>query len=352
MSAVAAAADIAHAADIVPRLLDVYREQTLAVLLAELPQRSPDYLYELIPSYPRRPAKGLRAALCLATCKALGGSVERALNSAAAIELFHNAFLVYDDVQDESESRRGGPTLVAEHGVGIAVNVGNAMNLLALGRLMANRRSLGPNLAWRIMTEAEEMMRHSLEGQAIELGWIRDNVCDLTEDDYYRMCLKKTSWYTCIFPCRIGALIAGPERIDLDRLYRFGWYLGAAFQIQDDILNLVGDYEKYGKEIGGDLQEGKRTLMLIHLLGTASPEERATLQAFLARPRRERLATDVRWLHGLLVERGAIDFARRCARQLAAAAFAEGLAALRDVPDSEDKSFLLETALYVVSRER
>ncbi len=362
MSAAAAAAALPRvagtavaegvASEIVPRLLEAYREQTLAVLLRELPQRSPAYLYELIPSYPRRPAKGLRAALCLATCKALGGSLERALNTAAAIELFHNAFLVYDDVQDESECRRGGPTLAAEHGVGIAVNVGNAMNLLAIGRLMANRRSLGSSLAWRIMTEAEEMMRHSLEGQAIELGWIRDNVCDLSEDDYYRMCLKKTSWYTCIFPCRIGALMAAPERIDLDRLYRFGWYLGAAFQIQDDILNLVGEYEKYGKEIAGDLQEGKRTLMLIHLLGTARPDERAVLRSFLAKPRRERLAAEVRWLHGLLIERGSIDFARRCARQLASAAYDEGCAALHAVPDSEDKSFLLETARYVIGRDR
>jgi len=340
------------ATGLVPRLLALYRDRTLAALLSELPSRSPAYLYELVPSYPKRPGKGLRAALCLATCKALGGSLERALNSAAAIELFHNAFLVHDDVQDESESRRGGPTLQAEHGVGIAVNVGNAMNLLALCRLMANRAILGPQLAWRIMTETEEMMRHSLEGQAIELGWIRDNACDLTEDDYYRMCLKKTSWYTCIYPCRVGALIAGDGRVDLDRLYRFGWYLGAAFQIQDDLLNLVGDYAKYGKEIAGDLCEGKRTLMLIRLLAVAPEAERRALSEFLAKPRRERGEDAVRWLHGLLVERGTLEFAGRSARQLAAAAFAEGTAALSDVPDSEDKRFLLETALYVVDRDR
>ena len=96
-------------------------------------------MYELVPTYPSRPGKGLRAALCLATCGALGGRLERALNSAVAVELFHNAFLIHDDVQDESESRRGGPTLHAEHGVGIAVNVGNAMNLLALGRRQVRR---------------------------------------------------------------------------------------------------------------------------------------------------------------------------------------------------------------------
>ncbi|HSK80212.1 MAG TPA: polyprenyl synthetase family protein [Thermoanaerobaculia bacterium] len=343
---------VAAVSGLVPRLLDRYRDLTLEALLRELPSRSPAYLYELIPVYPSRPGKGLRAALCLATCAALGGRLDRALNSAVAVELFHNAFLIHDDVQDESESRRGGPTLHAEHGVGIAVNVGNAMNLLALGRLRANREILGPNLAWKILAESEEMMRHSLEGQALELAWIRDNVCELTDDDYYRMCLKKTSWYTCIYPSRVGALIATDGRFDPDRLYRFGWYLGAAFQIQDDLLNLVGDYEKYGKEIAGDLLEGKRTLMLIHLLRTADVQDREKVRRFLAKRRRERTGEEVRWLHRLLVDHGSLDFARQAALDLARAALAEGEAALSDVPDSEDKSFLLETVRYVIERDR
>jgi geranylgeranyl diphosphate synthase, type II len=339
-------------AGLVPRLLDRYRDLTLEALLKALPSRSPAYLYELIPAYPSRPAKGLRAALCLATCRALGGRLERALNSAVAVELFHNAFLIHDDVQDDSESRRGGPTLHAEHGVGIAVNVGNAMTLLALGRLRANREVLGPSLAWRILAESEEMMRHSLEGQALELAWIRDNVCELTDDDYYRMCLKKTSWYTCIYPSRVGALIATDGRFDVDRLHRFGWYLGAAFQIQDDLLNLVGDYGKYGKEISGDLREGKRTLMLIHLLRTADGEIRERVRRFLGKRRRERSDEEIRWLHDLLLEHGSLDFARQAALDLAAAALAEGQAALAGVSDSEDKAFLLETARYVVERDR
>ena len=344
---------IAEAAPgLVPELLQRYRDLTLEALLEGLPARSPSYLYELVPAYPRRPGKGLRAALCLATCKALGGRIERALNSAVAIELFHNAFLIHDDVQDESESRRGGPTLHAEHGVGIAVNVGNAMNLLALGRLRANREILGPNLAWRIFAESEEMMRHSLEGQALELAWIRDNTCELEDDDYYRMCLKKTSWYTCIYPCRVGALVATDGSFDLDRLYRFGWYLGAAFQIQDDLLNLVGDYGKYGKEIAGDLLEGKRTLMLIHLLRTADAKDREEVRRFLGKLRRDRTYEEIRWLHDLLVRHGSLEFARQASRNLAQAALAEGEAALRDVPDSEDKQFLLETVRYVIERDR
>ena len=329
-----------------------YRDVTSRQLLHSIPEKGPPYLYELVSEYPSRMGKGLRAALCLATCAALGGSRLQALNSAVAIELLHNAFLVHDDVQDGSEARRGGPTLLKEHGIPIAVNVGNATNLLALRRLMENRGLLGPQASWRIMEETERMMTYSLEGQAIELGWIRDNACGLSERDYMRMCLKKTSWYSFIYPMRVGALVARPGQLREGQFCRLGWYFGAAFQIQDDILNLTGDYGKYRKEISGDLWEGKRTLMLIHLLKHCSARERVRLQRFLGQSRQERCAAEVEWVYQMLLRYQSIDHARRAARQLAGAALLEGLAAFRGLPDSPEKRFVLEMILYVVERDR
>ena len=329
-----------------------YRELTNHALLSFIPESGPPHLYDLVPAYPSRPGKGLRSALCLATCAAMGGSVRQALNTAVAVELFHNAFLIHDDVQDESESRRGGPTLQREFGVPIAVNVGNATNLLALRRLMENTGVLGPQVSWQVMQETERMMQHSLAGQATELGWIRDNVCRLDDKDYLRMCLRKTSWYSFIYPMRVGALIAQAGRLPHEKFCRFGWYLGAAFQIQDDILNLTGEYQKYGKEIGGDLGEGKRTLMLIHLFRHCGPRDRRRLEHYLGQPRQKRAVTDTAWLYKLMVRHGSIEYARRAARQLAGAALLEGLAAFRGVPDSDDKRFILEMILYVVNRDR
>src|SRR5215472_6585301 len=83
-----------------------FRQMTIDALLEAIPDRGPPYLYDLVPTYPKRTGKGLRAALCLATCGALGGSERKAINSAVAVELFHNAFLIHDDVQDESVCRR------------------------------------------------------------------------------------------------------------------------------------------------------------------------------------------------------------------------------------------------------
>jgi geranylgeranyl diphosphate synthase, type II len=245
-------------------------------------------LYDLMLDYPLREAKALRPALCVATCRALGGSLEAVLRSAAIVELYHNAFLIHDDVEDGSESRRERPTLHWLHGAPIAVNVGDAMLALALEPLLDNMRLLGMGKALRIMQTIARMARESTEGQAIELHWIRSNEWRLTDADYLRMVYKKTSWYTFIAPMLIGGTVAGaaPERVTV--LRKFAALLGIAFQIQDDILNLVAEGSAYGKEIAGDLWEGKHTLILMHALRAAGPCDRARAMEILRKPRAQR----------------------------------------------------------------
>ncbi len=329
-----------------------YRDLVTNAVLESVPAGGPPYLYDLVSDYPGRGGKGLRAALCLATCGALGGSEQRAVHAAVAVELFHNAFLIHDDVQDESWSRRGGATLHRAYGNAIAINVGNATNLIGLQCVINSRSRVGAAAAYAITEETERMMRYSLEGQAIELAWIRDNVVQLAPTDYLQMCLKKTSWYSFIYPMRLGAIIALGSPLDSERFCRFGWYVGAAFQIQDDILNLTGDYEKYGKELTGDLAEGKRTLMLIHLENACTARERRALRRFLAKRRDERTTAEIAAIHAQMATYGSINFARRAARQLAGAALLEALTAFRAVPDSPQKDFILKMIFYVINRDR
>ena len=332
--------------------LAYYRDLTLQALRDGLPKNEPQrHLYGLIREHLDRSGKGLRPALCLATCRAFGGRIEDALNSAAAIEMLHNAFLVHDDIEDESEFRRDHRTMHTRYGIPLAVNAGDAMQALSMRFLRKNVSSLGPELAWRVMEEFDHLLVVSLEGQAMELGWIHENHCEVSEEDYLRMILRKTSWYSFIHPCRIGALIARPQKLDLDPFSSFGHFLGAAFQIQDDILNLTGDRQKYGKEIGGDLYEGKRTLMLAHLFDQSSPFEKNRLGDFLSRPRQRRLPRDVDWVYQLLGKYGSIDFARAAARQLLAAAEGAFHKAYREAPESDDKSFIHNSLRFMIERE-
>ncbi len=332
--------------------LGLYRNFTLNKLLEVLPSKEPRrYLYDLMPDYPKRSGKGLRAALCMATCNAYGGNTDMALITAVAIELFHNGFLLLDDIQDESLFRRGESTFYKKHGIGMTINVANAFNLLSFHILMKNRELFGSQLSCQIFKETEEMLVQTLEGQAMELGWIKDNVCDLTDRDYFRMALKKSSWYTCIYPCRIGGLIATGGAVNPDSFFRFGCFLGIAFQIQDDVLNLVGDYEQYGKEIQGDIWEGKRTLMLIHLLTFCSKKEKKRIKLFLSLPREERLLKDIVRIYRLMLKYGSIEYARKCAQQFVGAALYEYFQCYGKLPDSDDKKFILEMILYMIERD-
>jgi len=332
-------------------VLDEYGGATRSVLARYLPDEEPRaYLYDLVADYPRRGGRAFRPSLCIATTRAFGGTMQDAILSAVSIELIHNAMLIHDDIEDESEQRRGKPALHRTEGVPVAINAGDALSLLAFQPLIDNRGRLGPYLAMRILEETERMARESAEGQAMELGWRRDNVCDVCEADYLEMVLKKTCWLLAIHPTRVGALIATKGAVDLERFIRFGFLLGAAFQIQDDLLNLEGNAEAYGKELGGDIYEGKRTLMLIRLFEQATDSERTRLERLLGTERAARPLDEIAWVRERMNSYDCIGYARQVAHGLAGAAIHEFEHAFTGVRDSRDKRFIAALPKWVLSR--
>lgn len=328
-----------------------YRDEVLAELRSLIPDNAyRSVLYDLMLEYPLREGKGFRPALCLAACQGCGGRLADAVTSAAALELFHNAFLIHDDLEDGSFSRRGSPTLHAEYGIGIAANVGDGMNVLALGTLLRNVELIGLEKALATIREVERMARESVEGQAIELDWIRFNRAGVSVRDYLVMCRKKTCWYTCIAPLRIGALIAGAPRAGLPLFNSFGFNVGAAFQIQDDILNLTAEERLYGKEIGGDIAEGKRTVMFVHAVGAARPRDRARLVRIYGKDRREKTDSDIEFVRARMDACGSIEFARALAHRLALRAERVFERDLRWIPASPHRRFLGQMIDYMITR--
>ncbi len=193
-----------------------------------LPKGEPArWLYDLLPDYPHRGGKMMRPAILMATARAFGAPVELAIKSAVALELLHNALLIHDDIQDDSEERRGKPALNVRLGVPLALNVGDGLALASLRPLAENLETLGPRLTLAVYAETERMAWESCEGQAMELGWRRDNVEGVSADDYLVMVMKKTCWMSTIYPLRVGALIATRGAFDLDAMTRLGFFLGA-----------------------------------------------------------------------------------------------------------------------------
>lgn len=335
---------------LVSEMLQEYGRITRSALQRYLPSGEPQrHLYDLLADYPQRGGKMMRPSLCIATARAFGARLEDALRTAVAIELLHNALLIHDDIEDESEERRGRPTLHMLHGVPLALNAGDFLSLMSLQPLIENTKTLGPRLSMRILEETERMARESAEGQAMELGWRQENTIDLDDADYLKMVLKKTCWLATIYPSRVGASIGTRDSVDLEPFIRFGFFLGAAFQIQDDVLNLQAD-QRYGKERDGDLWEGKRTLMLIRLLRESTPDERTQLSAILRLSRQERTADHVRWVHDLLDVYGCLEYAQQIAHGLAGAALHEYSLIYAGLPDSRDKQFIEGLVTWVFER--
>lgn len=247
-----------------------------------------DELDQLVLDYPLRPAKGLRPALCIAAARSLGATEDAVVTSAAVIELLHNAFLIHDDVEDESLFRRGEPTLQRAHGLPIAVNVADGMFALALLALLDNLERLGLRASLAIFRQIVAMLWTTVGGQALELSWIRSNTWQFADyrAAYEDLVVRKTAIYSFVVPAEVACIAAAAPTEVREPLASFARHVGIAFQIADDLLNLREDATGYGKEALGDLWEGKRTLMLLHALHTErDPAVVRDVVAMLGRPR-------------------------------------------------------------------
>jgi len=336
---------------LVSTILHEYGNLTRTALKEYLPEREPRrYLYDLLSDYPQRGGKMMRPSLCIATARLFGAPIEHAMCTAVAIELLHNALLIHDDIEDGSEKRRGSPTLHVLHGIPLALNAGDTLTLMALRPLLDNRAIVGERIALRIIEETERMACQCAEGQSMELGWRHYNATEIGDSEYFEMILKKTCWLATIFPIRVGALIGSRGNADLEAFVRYGFFLGAAFQIQDDLLNLVAD-DRYGKERDGDLWEGKRTLMVIQALREATPDERERLYTVLSLSRTQRSLAQVEWMRSLIDKYEGVEYARRIAQELAGAALHEFELLSAGLRDSRDKLFLHQMPTWVIERD-
>lgn len=328
------------------------RGKTIGDATIALLEKEPDRLLKtMMLDYPYRGGKHLRSVLCVMTCEAFGGKAEDAMNTAIAFELFQHWILIHDDIEDYSEERRGKPALHKIHGMPLAVNTGDAMHFRMWETLFSNKKNLGLKRTFKILDEFIKMGRKCTEGQSIEIEWVENKIWSMKEEDYYVMAGLKTANYTFTFPFRMGAIIAGTKDKQLEASFSMGEKIGIAFQIQDDVLNLVGDKDKYGKELGGDLWEGKRTLMLIHVVNHCAPEEKTKVMEIMNKRREEKTESEVRYVWDLMLKYKSIDHANKKALEFANEAKKEFEKEFAFLQETEAKSFIRGVIDFVINRE-
>ncbi|MEM2974779.1 MAG: polyprenyl synthetase family protein, partial [Candidatus Micrarchaeia archaeon] len=281
-------------------ILEEEKRITYEEIAKYLPDREPKGHYDAVREYPLRQGKALRPALLLLACEAFGGDPRKAIKTAAAMQTSEDWLLIHDDWEDDSEERRGKPALHKLVGNEIAINAGDALHIIQWRIMSDNIGFLDNHTVKRLFDTMYNFLMITAEGQFIEIETIKKNKIDFTEEDFYRIVDGKAAWYSIIGPIQLGAIIAGADDATLEKIADFGLPAGRAFQIQDDVLNLIGDPKKYGKEIGGDILEGKRTLILVHLIRSCTPEEKERIAAIYSKPRQQKTEQEKEYVLNLM----------------------------------------------------
>jgi len=295
-----------------------------------------------------RGGKRWRPCLFLLICEALGRKSEELLDFAIIPEVIHNATLIVDDIEDESEMRRGKPCSHKIFGIDIAINAGNAMYYLPLLVLMENKAKLpAEKLSMLYEIYVREMINLSL-GQATDIAWHKGlaNADAIDEYNYLQMCANKTGTLARM-AAKMAAVLADADAKLTEQLGKFAESIGIAFQIQDDILDLMGEEfaEKKGAR-GMDITEGKRTLMVIYTLKKASSKDRAKLLEIL------KMKTEKQELRdeaiNIMKKYGAIEYAKNYAEKIIRESWQEIDSLL---PSSDAKNKLKAFTEYLIKRK-
>jgi len=236
--------------------IEELRSQFLNYLEQSITNKQPSGLYDPVHYILELGGKRLRPLLTLMSAQMYGSSVEKALDAAVAIEVFHNFTLLHDDIMDAAALRRGKLTVHEKWDVNTGILSGDAMMIMAYQRFLSYDSETFFALNKLFSKTALEVC----EGQQYDVDF--ETRSDVTVDEYLMMIKLKTS---VLVGCalQMGAIIAGKEQKEQEKIYEYGIQLGMAFQLMDDYLDAFGDPETFGKEVGGDIRENKKTYLYL-----------------------------------------------------------------------------------------
>ena len=251
-----------------------------AIKAIPYPQQ-PSHLYEPITYTMDLGGKRLRPVLVLMACDAVGGDINRAIKPAIGLEMFHNFTLLHDDVMDKADIRRGKPTVHVKWDDNTAILSGDAMLTMATQLIAQSPADVMP----QVMDLYNHTAMEIYEGQQYDVDF--ETRTDVTVDEYIEMIRLKTSVLLgCA--CKMGALIGGADEATARLFYKVGENLGLAFQLQDDMLDVWGDEATFGKAIGGDIMNNKKTFLLINAMQRATGDHKVELSLWLNTPNASR----------------------------------------------------------------
>lgn len=295
-----------------------------------------------------RGGKRWRPILFLLITEAVGGDIEKVKDFVIIPELIHNGTIIVDDLEDQGELRRGKPCLHLIFGVDIAMNAGNFLYFFPLLALIKNKDKFKPEVVIRAFESYNQEMINLALGQGTDIFWHKGKVDEIREEEYLQMCAYKTGCLSRM-SAKLAVILSGGSDQVIEAAGRVAETMGVAFQIQDDILDIISEgeeREKFGKVFGNDIKEGKRTLMVIHALKKATKEDKNRLIEILdkhtddMKEREEAIA--------IIKKYGSVEYAQAKAKEIMGDAWQE---AKKLLPESLAKKRLEEFVNFLITRK-
>jgi geranylgeranyl diphosphate synthase type II len=323
----------------------IQTEQLLQSLHSEFDKSSygsrPDELYEPIRYIMALNGKRFRPLLTLLGASIYSDNWQHALKPAMAVEIFHNFTLMHDDIMDNAPLRRGNPTVHEKWNANTAILSGDVMLIKAYDHLL----DISPDLLRKVLLRFNQTAAEVCEGQQLDMNFeIR---WDVTEAEYLEMIRLKTS-VLLGFALELGGIISGADADDARLLYEAGESMGIGFQLKDDLLDVYGDPQKFGKQVGGDIISNKKTFLLIEALGKAEGTEQVELNNWIASKTFDK-EEKVKAVRGIYDKLGI----RELTEAKISAYFNSGFASLEQLNvAAEKKAPLLQFVHQLVNREQ
>ena len=279
-------------------MIDFYRKSFLNYLDSQNLTKSKSNLYEPINYLLNLEGKRFRPILTLISADCFGGKIKDSLPAALSVELFHNFTLMHDDIMDSAPLRRGKATVHEKWNVNAAILSGDAMLIKSYESLQYYKKELHISLFELLNKTALEVC----EGQQLDINF--ETIEKVTLEDYIRMIKLKTA---VLIACslKMGAITAGASKIDSQLIYDFGIIIGLAFQIKDDFLDIYGDLKSFGKKIGGDIIENKKTILFHNAYLNTSTENKAILNKYFSNSYEGNIETKIKTIKQIYTDSGA-----------------------------------------------
>ncbi len=323
-------------------------------IMEYMPIKDPAEHYKIMRDYSERRGSYRRPCLILLTGQMYGADIKDLILPAAAMQTSEDWILIHDDIEDNSDLRRGKPALHKIYGNELAINAGDAVHIAMWKMLKDYMVAVGIEKGGRLFEKFYDMLERTVEGQFLETNFMTNThgLSKGSEELYLRIVSSKTCYYTVYGPMQLGAIVAGQDENTLNMLKEIGSPAGTAFQIVDDVLDMVADEKMFGKKRYGDLYEGKLTLIMLHAYKNATDSEKEHIDTIYNKTRVQKTEQEILFLAGLAEKYGSIEYAKKKAESYAELARQAAEKYKDMIPNNQYREILLSAIEEMYKREK